>query len=162
MKPEQDDQIESVISAERADPRDPQSTEDAVSLFSDPDYCVKYLAFRRWPDGRIICPVCGSSNVAWLSRRRLWECRSKHPQAQFSVRSGTLMEDSRIGLGQWLTALWLIADRNLAISSYEVARRVGITQKSAWLMMKRIRKALDLSGVSLEDIGRQRWGANGA
>src|SRR5580704_4919182 len=121
MKPEQDDQSDGAISTERADPRDPQSTEDAVSLFSDPDYCVKYLAFRRWPEGRITCPVCGSSNVAWLSRRRLWECRNKHPQAQFSVRSGTLMQDSRIGLGQWLTALWLIADRNLAISSYEVA-----------------------------------------
>ena len=61
------------------------------------------------------------------------------------------MEDSRIGLGQWLTALWLIAERDLKISSYEVARKIGITQKSAWLMMKRIRRAIELSGISLED-----------
>ena len=80
----------------------------------------------------------------------MWECRGKHPQAQFSVRSGTFIEDSRIGLGQWLTTLWLIAERDQKISSYEVARRVGITQKSAWLrMMKRIRRAIDLSRVYL-------------
>jgi hypothetical protein len=138
--------------AETAGPRDPQSTEDAISLFSDPEYCMKYLAFRRWPEGRITCPQCGSSNVSWLARRKMWECRGKHPQAQFSVRSGTFMEDSRLGLGQWLTALWLIAERDLKISSYEVARKIGITQKSAWLMMKRIRRAIELSGISLEDL----------
>lgn len=137
-------------SAETAGPRDPQSTEDAISLFSDADYCMRYLAFRRWPDGRVTCPQCGSAHVTWLARRKMWECRRKHPQAQFSVRSGTFMEDSRIGLGQWLTALWLMADGGLRISSYEVARKVGITQKSAWLMMKRIRRAMDLSGISLE------------
>jgi hypothetical protein len=139
--------------AETAGPRDPQSIEDAISLFSDPDYCMAYLAFRRWPEGRVTCPQCGSSSVSWLARRKMWECRRKHPQAQFSVRSGTLMEDSRIALGQWLTALWLIAERDLKISSYEVAREIGITQKSAWLMMKRIRSAIDLSGISLKDFG---------
>ena len=70
------------------------------------------------------------------------------------------MEDSRIGLGQWLTALWLMAERDLKISSYEVARRVGITQKSAWLMMKRIRRAMDLSGISLEDFAGICGGSN--
>ena len=132
------------------DPGDPQSTEDAISLFSDPDYCVKYLTFRRWAEGRITCPVCGGSNLTWLVRRRMWECRNKHPQAQFSVRSGTFMEDSRIGLGQWLTALWFLAERDLAISSYEIARRIGVTQKSAWLMIRRIRKALDHTDIAFE------------
>jgi hypothetical protein len=134
--------------AEIADPGDPQSAEDAISRFADPDYCVKYLVFRRWPEGHITCPVCHGSNLTWLVRRRMWECRNRHPQAQFSVRSGTFMEDSRIGLGQWLTALWLLAERDLAVSSYEVARRIGITQKSAWLMIKRIRRALDLAANS--------------
>jgi hypothetical protein len=74
------------------------------------------------------------------------------------VRSGTFLEDSHIGLGQWLTALWLVAERNLEISSYEIARRIGITQKSAWLMMKRIRKALALSGLEEEgfSLGRTK------
>ncbi len=144
--------------AETSGPRDPQSTEDAISLFSDPDYCMRYLIHRRWPDGQVKCPQCGSANVAWLAGRKLWECRNRHPQAQFSVRSGTFMEDSRISLCQWLTALWLIAERNRAISSYEVARRIGITQKSAWLMMKRIAKALDLSGISLDQPAARRFG----
>jgi hypothetical protein len=134
--------------AETSGPRDPESTEDAISLFSDPDYCIEYLVFRRWPNGRVMCPQCSSSDVIWLARRRMWQCKGKHPQAQFSVRAGTFLEDSRIGLCQWLLALWLIAERDLKISSYEVARRIGITQKSAWLMMKRIRRVMDLSGIS--------------
>jgi hypothetical protein len=134
-------------SAEITDPGDPRTTEEAIALFADPDYCMKYLIFRRWPEGHITCPVCHKSDLTWLAKRRMWECRSKHPQAQFSVRSGTFMEDSRISLGQWLLALWLVCDYNFAISSYEVARRIGITQKSAWLMLKRIRKALDLTYV---------------
>jgi len=144
--------------AETAGPRDPQSTEDAISLFSDPDYCIKYLIYRRWPDGQVKCPHCGSANVAWLAGRKMWECRNGHPQAQFSVRSGTLMQDSRISPGQWLTAIWLIAERNRAISSYEVARRIGITQKSAWLMMKRIGKALELARISPDQLAEKRFG----
>lgn len=136
--------------AEVADITDPQSPAEAASLFSDPDYCLKYITFRRWPEGKVTCPVCGESNLTWLARRRMWECRNSHPHAQFSVRSGTFMEDSHIGLGQWLIALWLMAERNMDISSYEVARKVGITQKSAWLMMKRIRRTIELSGKSFE------------
>jgi hypothetical protein len=88
----------------------------------------------------------------------MWECRNRHPQGQFSVRSGTFMEDSRISLSRWLTALWLIAERNRAISSYEIARRIGITQKSAWLMMKRIGKALDHSGIAPDQLAVRRFG----
>jgi|SRR5579862_1764278 len=146
--------------AKSAEPRDPQSAEDAEALFSDPDYCMKYLAFRRWPDGRVVCPQCGSANVAWLERRRMWECRNRHPQSQFSVRSATLLEDSRMGLGQWLLALWLLAERNFAISSYELARRIGVTQKSAWLMLKRIRKTLALSD-SADSTSLSRRAPNG-
>jgi hypothetical protein len=129
------------------DPGDPHTDDEAHSLFADPDYCVRYLTFRRWPDGKVTCPVCGGANLTWLTRRRMWECRNKHPHAQFSVRSGTFMEDSRVALGQWLLALWLMAERNLAISSYELARRIGVTQKSAWLMIRRIRRALDMASA---------------
>ena len=149
---------ETWLGSNGANPRDPQNSEDALALFSDPDYCLKYLAFRRWPEGRVTCPVCGGSDLTWLARRKTWECRAGHPRSQFSVRSGTFLEDSHIGLGQWLTALWLVAERNLEISSYEIARRIGITQKSAWLMMKRIRKALALSGLEEEgfSLGRTK------
>ena len=129
------------------DPGDPQSTDEALTLFADPDYCVKYLTFRRWPGANVTCPVCGGSNLTWLARRRMWECRNKHPHAQFSVRSGTFMEDSRVTLGQWLLAVWLMAERKLTISSYELARRIGVTQKSGWLMIRRIRKALAQAGA---------------
>ncbi len=144
--------------AEIADPGDPLTTEDAISLFSDPDYCVKYLAFCRWPEGRITCPVCGGSNLTWLARRRMWECRGGHPHAQFSVRSGTFLEDSHIGLGRWLMALWLVAERDAEISSYEIARRLGITQKSAWLMMRRIRRTMDLAGIPRGESAPKRSG----
>ena len=144
--------------AEPSRPRDPQSTEDAILWFSDPDYCLRYLIYCRWPDGQVKCPQCGSANVAWLAGRKLWECRSRHPQAQFSVRSGTFLEDSRISLCQWLTALWLIAERNRAISSYEVARKIGITQKSAWLMMKRVAKAFELSGIRADQLAARGFG----
>jgi hypothetical protein len=144
--------------AEATGPRDPQSIDDAVSLFSDPDYCLRYLIYRRWPDGEVSCPQCGTRNVGWLAGRRMWECRNRHHQAQFSVRSGTFMQDSRISLGQWLTALWLIAASNHAISSYEIARRIGITQKSAWLMIKRIDKVLGLSGTSLDQLAVRSQG----
>jgi hypothetical protein len=147
--------------AETVVPRDPLSTEDAILLFSDPDYCLKYLTYCRWPDGQVRCPQCDSANVAWLAGRKLWECRNRHPQAQFSIRSGTFMEDSRISLCQWRTALWVIAERHRAVSSYEVARRIGITQKSAWLMLKRIGKAVELSGISPDQLAVRRLG-NGA
>lgn len=138
--------------AEVAEVTDPQSSAEAMTLFSDPDYCLKYITFRRWPEGKVTCPVCGGTNLTWLARRRMWECRNPHPQAQFSVRSGTFMEDSHIGLGQWLIALWLMGERSMDISSYEIARKVGITQKSAWLMMKRVRRTIELSGKSLADL----------
>jgi hypothetical protein len=80
----------------------------------------------------------------------------RHAHSQFSVRSGTFLEDSRVSLCQWLTALWLIAEHNRGISSYEVARRIGVTQKSAWLMMKRIRRALEVSGFRLDQVSGDR------
>lgn len=147
MKSQQDSWLGETKTADIADP---QSAEEAAGMFADPDYCLRYLALLRWPGGHVVCPLCGSGNLTWLARRRMWECRSGHPQAQFSVRSGTFLEDSHIGLGQWLMALWLMNERR-QMSSYELARRVGITQKSAWLMMKRIRRAMDLSGISPEE-----------
>jgi hypothetical protein len=113
----------------------------AIRYFSDPDTCLNYMVESRWPNG-VACPTCGSIEVSFLSTRRLWKCKSKHPRQQFSVKVGTIFEDSPIGLDKWLTAMWLIANAKNGVSSYELHRAIGVTQKTAWFMLHRIRLAM--------------------
>lgn len=121
--------------------KEPETLEQAIRYFTDPDNCLNYIVARRWPDG-VNCPTCGSSNIRFLSTRRLWECKSTHPRKQFSVKVGTIFEDSPLGLEKWLAAMWLLVNCKNGISSYEVARDLGVSQKSAWHMMHRIRLAV--------------------
>ncbi len=121
--------------------QEPQSLQEAVQYFSNPDNCLEYLVIRRWPKG-VVCPTCGSAKVKFNVRRRIWQCGSHHPKRQFSVKVGTIFEDSAIGLDKWLTAIWMLTSCRNGISSYEVARGLGVTQKTAWFMMHRIRLAL--------------------
>ena len=95
-----------------------------------------------WPDGVVRCPGCGSENVFFLSTRKIWKCKAKHGKQQFSVKVGTVLEDSPIALGKWLSAFWLIANAKNGISSYELHRSIGVTQKTAWFMLHRIRLAM--------------------
>ena len=120
---------------------EPQSLQEAIIYFSNPDNCIAYLIERRWPMG-VVCPSCGSMKVTFNPSRRLWQCSTHHSKRQFSVKVGTIMEDSAIGLDKWLTAMWLITNCKNGVSSYEVARDVKVTQKSAWFMLHRIRLAL--------------------
>ena len=120
---------------------EPKTLQEAILYFSNPDNCVDYLAVRRWPKG-VICPTCGSEKVTFNPNRRLWQCSTHHPKRQFSVKVGTVMEDSAIGLDKWLTAMWLITNCKNGISSYEVARDLDVTQKTAWFMLHRIRLAM--------------------
>lgn len=120
---------------------EPKTLQQAIQYFSDPDNCLHFLAARRFPDG-VICPRCGSKEVRFISTRRLWECKSKHPKRQFSVKVNTIFEESPIGLDKWLMAIWMIANCKNGISSYEIHRAIGVTQKSAWFMLHRIRVAL--------------------
>src|SRR5438132_755488 len=96
----------------------------------------------RWPDGVVKCPRCGSENISFLATRRIWKCKSAHEKQQFSIKVGTVMEDSPIKLDKWLGAFWLIANAKNGISSYELHRSIGVTQKSAWFMLHRIRLAM--------------------
>jgi transposase-like protein len=98
------------------------------------------------------CPTCGSEKVSFIKSRRLWECAEKHAKRQFSVKVGTIMEDSPVGLDKWLVAMWLIANAKNGISSYELARAIGVTQKTAWFMLHRIRLAMqdEQSGGKLD------------
>jgi transposase-like protein len=117
---------------------EPKTLQQAIVHFADPDNCVHYLVDRRWPDG-IVCPTCGRSDVSYVAKRRVWQCKSRHPKCQFSPKVGTVMEDSPIGLDKWLTAMWMIANCKNGVSSWEIHRSLGITQKTAWFMLHRIR-----------------------
>ena len=120
---------------------EPKSLQEAILYFSNPDNCLSYLVARRWPKG-VVCPTCGSEKVSFSASRRIWQCGSHHAKRQFSVKVGTIFEDSPIGLDKWLAATWMLTNCKNGISSYEVARALGVTQKSAWFMLHRIRLAL--------------------
>ncbi|MGH9598845.1 MAG: IS1595 family transposase, partial [Terracidiphilus sp.] len=122
--------------------REPQTLQDAIRYFANPDRCIAYLAERRWPDGVAVCPTCGRRDVAYVPARRVWQCKSRHPKCQFSIKVGTIFEDSPIALGSWLTAMWMIANCKNGVSSWEIHRAIGVTQKTAWFMLHRIRRAM--------------------
>lgn len=120
---------------------EPKTLQGAILYFADPANCREYLVARRWPNG-VTCPRCGSSNVLFLEKYNRWHCREKHSAPQFTLKTGTVMEDSPIGLDKWMTAMWMIVNCKNGISSYEIHRDLGITQKSAWFLDHRIRLAL--------------------
>src|SRR5437879_13337705 len=124
-----------------ADNKTPKTLTEAIIYFANPDNCLNYLAARRWPDG-VICPTCGRDDVTFLAKQKKWQCKSAHKQRQFSAKVGTIFEDSPLGLDKWLTAVWLITSAKNGISSYEVHRAIGVTQKTAWFMVHRIRTAM--------------------
>ncbi len=122
---------------------EPQTLIEAIRYFADPDVCHEFVTQMRWPDGVVSCPTCGRDDVRYIPTRQTWECRSKHPRRQFSVKVGTIFEGSPVGLDKWLAAIWMIANAKNGVSSYEIARNIGVTQKTAWFMMHRIRLAMD-------------------
>jgi transposase-like protein len=122
--------------------REPKSLQEAIVYFSTPDNCIDYLAIRRWKNGIVVCPTCGSKTVKFSAKRRTWTCSAHHAKREFSIKIGTVMEDSPIPLDKWMTATWLITNCKNGISSYEIARDVKVTQKSAWFMLHRIRLAM--------------------
>jgi len=122
--------------------QEPKTLQEAIVYFSNLDNCIDYIAIRRWPNG-VICPICGSTKVsAFNPTRRTWKCGSHHARREFSVKVGTVMEDSPIGLDKWMMATWMVTNCKNGISSYEIGRDVKVTQKSAWFMLHRIRLAM--------------------
>jgi transposase-like protein len=120
----------------------PKTLQAAVVYFSNPETAFAEMVKFRWPDGVVKCPTCGSENVYFTKSRRIWECKEKHAKRQFSVKIGSVMEDSPLGIDKWLIAMWLITNAKNGISSYELSSAIGITQKSAWFMLHRIRLAM--------------------
>jgi transposase-like protein len=120
----------------------PQTLLEAITYFSDEEKCRKFMAGVRWLDGVVRCPICGSENVLYMETAKLYNCRTRHPRQKFSLKVGTIFEDSPISLQKWLPAVWLIVAAKNGISSYEIHRSLGVSQKSAWFMLHRIRKAM--------------------
>jgi transposase-like protein len=121
--------------------KEPRTLQEAIVYFADPDNCLQYVAARRWPDG-VVCPTCGRTDVSFVASRRLWQCKARHPKAQFSVKVGTIFEDSALSLSKWLPVVWMLTNCKNGISSWEIHRSFGITQKCAWHMLHRIRLAM--------------------
>ena len=120
----------------------PKSLREAIIFFSNDENCRKTVEAIRWPDGVVACPRCGSEKVTYLKTQRRWKCYAKHAKPQFSLKVGTILEDSPIGFDKWLPALWLLTNCKNGISSYELARHLNVTQKTAWFMLSRLRLAL--------------------
>lgn len=119
---------------------EPTNLIEAIRYFSDADRAFDFVLKLRWQDGKVICPRCGHSETSFLTTRRIWKC--KGCRKQFSLKVGTIFEDSPLGWDKWLPAIWLIANSKNSISSHELARSLGVTQKSAWFMLHRIRDAM--------------------
>jgi len=118
----------------------PITLSQAIAYFADSDRAFDYAKFLRWPDDKVTCPRCGSDSNSFVKTRKLWFCNGC--KKQFTVKVGTIFEDSPIGLDKWMAAVWMICNCKNGVSSYEIHRAIGVTQKTAWFMLHRIREAM--------------------
>jgi transposase-like protein len=124
----------------------PKTLQQAILYFGDFENCRAFMVELRWPDGVVRCPLCGSDKVTYLENAKLYNCSQKHARRKFSLKVGTVLEDSPISLDKWLCAMWMMANCKNGVSSYEIHRALGVTQKSAWFMLHRIRYAMSSGG----------------
>lgn len=125
----------------------PKTLQQAVKAFADEQFCIDLISAMRWTDGQAVCPKCKQTNSHFMASRKVWQCKNKECKKQFSVKVGTIFEDSPISLEKWLMSMWLIVNAKNGISSYELHRGVGITQKSAWFVLHRIRLAMTVGSI---------------
>ena len=126
----------------------PKTLQEAIIYYSNFENCKAFMVELRWPDGKVKCPQCGSEHVAYLEKACVWKCYGKHDRPKFSLKTGTIFEDSPLPLSKWLSAVWLLVGCKNGISSYEIGRDLGVSQKSAWHMMHRIRFALSQGTIN--------------
>ncbi len=131
----------------------PKTLQEAIIYFSDPQRTFDYAKSFRWPNGKVSCPRCGSEKHSFIKTRRIWFCYSC--QKQFTLKLGTIFEDSPLGLDKWMAAFWMLVNCKNGVSSMEIHRALGITQKSAWFMLQRLRLALQ------DDFFGKKLGGNG-
>jgi transposase-like protein len=118
----------------------PKTLQEAIQFYSNYENCMAYMVAKRWPNG-VTCPTCGSAHVVYMDSVRRWKCYSKHERPQFSLKTGTIFEDSPLGLEKWLPVMWLLANSKNGVSSWEIHRGLKVTQKTAWFMLQRARLA---------------------
>jgi len=133
---------------------EPKTLQEAIQYFTDPDNCLAYMIPLTFPGGVVTCPTCGRTDAKFLANQRRWQCKSVHPKRQFSAKVGTIFEDSPIPLEKWLPAVWMIVNDKNGISSWELHRALGVTQKTAWFMLHRIR-------LAMQDKSSFKLGTNG-
>ena len=121
---------------------EPETLIDAVRYYADRKTCFETMLSVKWPDGKIVCPKCHGELIGKIESRSMLQCKLKVCRKQFSVKVGTIFEDSPIGLDRWFVAVWCIANAKNGISSHELGRALGITQKTAWFMLHRVREAM--------------------
>ena len=129
---------------------EPQTLVDAIRYFADPEVALNTMVGLRWPNG-VHCPTCGRTDVRFIKTRRVWECKEAHAKRQFSAKVGTIFEDSPLALDKWFVAIWMVSNCKNGVSSYELHRAIGITQKSAWFMLHRIRLAMQVGSLMKAD-----------
>ena len=120
--------------------KSPKTLQQAIVYFSDPQRCFEYAKKLRWPDDKVVCPRCSSEENYFIKTRRLWLCRGC--DKQFTLKVGTIFEDSPLSLDKWMTGFWMLCNCKNGVSSMEIHRTLGITQKSAWFMLQRLRLAM--------------------
>jgi transposase-like protein len=134
--------------------KEPLTLQQAIIYFSDPDRAFQFALNLRFPGGKVVCPRCGSERHSFMKSRRIWECYGC--KRQFSIKVGTIMEDSALGLDKWMMTAWMIAASKNGVSSYEISRSIGVTQKSAWFMLHRLREAM--KGATMFKMGGSEGG----
>lgn len=125
----------------------PETLQEAIKYFADQDRAFEYMKQVRWPSGKVSCPRCGCEEVSFISTRKLWTCKQCKTRKQFTIKVGTVLEDSAIPFDKWICAFWMIANAKNGISSYEIGRALGVTQKTGWFMLQRIRLALQNGSI---------------
>ena len=125
----------------------PNTLLDIVRHFSDPAICDQYMQKLRWAGGQPICPKCGGKEIGQIASRHMMQCKNAECRKQFSHKIGTIFEDSKLGLVKWFVAVWTIANFKTGISSHELARALGVRQPTAWFVLHRIRRAMEVGGI---------------
>jgi transposase-like protein len=125
----------------------PRTLQEAIKYFADEEIAFEFMKAIRWPNGVVSCPRCGCEDVSFISTRKLWTCKACKVKKQFTVRVGTVLEDSPISFDKWICGFWLIANAKNGISSYEIMRSLGVTQRTGWFMLQRIRLALQNGSI---------------
>jgi transposase-like protein len=136
--------------------REHATLRDAILYFADFEHCRQFMVELRWPDGVVKCPECGSDKICYLTKNRVWKCYATHPKPRFSLKTGTIFEDSPIPLEKWLPAVWMLLNDKNGISSWELHRALGVTQKTAWFMLHRIR--LSMQSKTFNKLGGEGGG----